>query len=166
MKALITYFHADGSVTEGVVPDSAVTRCKDPFFLPDEGDYKAMLLRGVRIDRLGKGIAREYADRYYSECLTATHQFRVASEPSDTIRRWSSDGALTVSQCGPKDGMSPESVATVNALIEKISRYSTLKTGDLVLFGMEKDTFPLSSASKDYIVEATDGFPQLKLKVR
>ena len=49
-------------------PDSAITRCNRPFFLPDFServDYETEII--VKINRLGKCIAEKFAHLYYEE---------------------------------------------------------------------------------------------------
>ena len=49
-------------------PDSSIIKKNKPFFLPDFSNniqYETELV--VRIDKLGKGISKKFASRYYNE---------------------------------------------------------------------------------------------------
>ena len=49
-------------------PESAITRCNRPFFLPDFSDevhYETEII--VKINRLGKCISEKFAHKYYDE---------------------------------------------------------------------------------------------------
>lgn len=49
-----------------IIPDSALTLPGRPLFVPDfAAAWEARILVGVRVSRLGKGIAARFADRYY-----------------------------------------------------------------------------------------------------
>lgn len=161
MKALVAYL--SGQIA--VVPDSAMVRCREPFFLPDDRPWKAIPLMGVRIDRLGKGIATEYANRYYNECLTAVHPFAL-SESEDCASRWSRDGALILSETVSSETLNADLRCRINRMISAVSSYATLKTGDLILIADTDRMFNLNSESCNYMVEPHLGLPGMKLKVR
>lgn len=165
MKAVITYKDEAGQLHTAIVPDSAITRSKEPFFMPDDRPWKALTLSGMVIDRLGKSIAPKYASRYYSQCITAVHPFAV-DESETYFDQWGRDGALVVCPAVSADGLTDEMRDIFASLIESASRTATLKTGDLILFGDFEGVFPLERESKDYNVEGLSGCPPLRLKVR
>lgn len=165
MKAVVSYSDSFGEKHVDLVGDSAIVRCKDPFFVPDRREWKVMPLGGVVIDRLGKGIDRKFAGRYYTKCITAAHPF--ASDDKDRgMTRWGRDGALVISLQDDSSMMSDELKSRIDAEIESISRIATLKTGDLILVGTEESSFPIQNASSNYDVEYQSGLPPLRLKVR
>lgn len=126
MKAII--FDTENNIV-GIVPDSAIEPARNPFFVP-EGDSRWVVvpLTGVRIDRLGKGIATCFADRYFSEVVSAVHTCSCSTDPVE----WSHDGALLVGTAAPKDDYAALA-ASMTDLVAKAATAMTLKTGDLVL---------------------------------
>lgn len=164
MKALVAYNDDSGVMCTALIPDSALTRCRDPFFVPDDRPWKAMVLRGVRIDRLGKGIAARFAANYYNECMTAVHPYATGA-PDGMAACWGRDGALVVSDTVPVSDI-PDSVRErIDGLIAYFSESATLKTGDLVLIA-SPEHLDIQMKSYDIAVESLDGFPQMKLKIR
>lgn len=163
MKAIVLYNDNNRQHT-GLVCDSAMTRAKDPFFVPAEGVWHGMVLRGVRIDRLGKGIEARFADRYYSEILSAVHSY--ADADTRQIERWGRDGALVVGDTATAEQMDEDLKKTMDHVISDISTQLTLKTGDLVLIADPENNFEFEDKSKDYIIEPRHGCPGLKFKVR
>ena len=161
MKAIVAYTPANTAV----VPDSAMMRCRDPFFMPDNRQWQALCLFGVRIDRLGKGISPEFARRYYNECVIAIHPFAV-SEPDDTAERWARDGALVVSESLSADSLDEELRKEIDAMISRVSRNATLKTGDLILMVDDDRSFDIKEIPSNHFVEPRSGLPGMKFKVR
>lgn len=163
MKAVV-YINDDATSRTALVCDSAIQRCKDPFFVPDGGAWFASVMRGVRIDRLGKNIGRKFADRYYTECVTAVHPFDIDG-PNDPVDRWGRDGALVVSNGAPVDAMAATAKNAIDEKIELCSRNMTLKTGDIILVDTDRK-FEIPHASANFDIEAENGFPELRFKVR
>lgn len=166
MKAILTYTAADRTEVTAVIPDSAITPSREPFFVPDSRKWSAIPAVGVRIDRLGKGIDGRFADRYYSECFTAVHPFADGDRDADIASRWAIDGALVISPTVPADGIDPAVRAALERLIARTSLLSTLKTGDLIMVGDYDRAFSLGPPPSDHPVKGPEGFPEMKLKVR
>lgn len=168
MKAIVRYIFPDGSSRTSIHPDSAISRARDPFFVPDDSLWKVIPLHGARINRLGKAIRHEFAERYYSECLTASRQCRVEPDAFDVAADFGHDGAITVGDTVPAADVSPEARSVINVMIADLSRSMTLKTGDLILFGMcTDDNCPqVRTESRDITIEPSAGFPAMKLKIR
>lgn len=167
MKAIVIYPTEFGTTTHFVVPDSALLRPKDPFFLPDSQQWTAVPLHGVLINRLGKSIRQNFASAYYSQIVTAVHPFNAdSSEEHDIATRWARDGALTVSQPFPADNLSPQARLLIDKAVESVSSFATLKTGDLILLARPYKSFTLKNQAADYLIPQSDGFPQLNYKVR
>lgn len=166
MKALVYIPAPDATHITGAICDSAITRARDPFFIPDEGLRQRVTLRGVRIDRLGKGIREKFAPAYYSECLTAVHTF--SPDEAGTALRWARDGAIIVSPCTSAENISDESRTLLNKLIARFSDSMTLKTGDLILFAQPSEQWPeiASTGSHNIEIESAHGFPPMTLKIR
>ena len=144
-------------------PDSALLRNNDPFYLPDfakEFHHEVELV--VRIGRLGKNIEESFAHRYYEE-LALGVDF-TARDLQDELRSkglpWEKckafDGSAVLSGFTPKmrfadvnninfslkvngevrqQGNTADMINGIDRLIAYISKYFTLKIGDLIYTG-------------------------------
>ena len=144
-------------------PDSALLKNNKPFFLPDFSDnihYEAEVV--VKINRLGKSIAEKYAHRYYKEVtigidITARDiQDRQIKGglPWDLAKGFDNSAPLgtfiPLSETGQIDNLdfslkindkivqksnTSDFIFGVDKIIEYVSRFYTLKTGDLIFTG-------------------------------
>lgn len=138
-----------------VIVDSAVVLPGKPLFLPDfDTEWVAVFYIGVRISRLGKNISAKFASRYYDAItmtmrlvpLSIDRELRAAGRAAALVNIF--DGALSMGEwCPlPADPSRPivvgirESTSfvgrvfdSINESISEISRYSTLKMGDVLL---------------------------------
>lgn len=143
--------------------DSALLKDRKPFFLPDwssEVDAEAHL--AVRICRLGKAIPERFAHRYY-DALTLGVVFTARDVLRDAIRcglPWEEatgfDGSAVLGEWVEKEkfldashvhfslcadgakvaeGCAAQMLHHIDALISRLSRLHTLKTGDLLFTG-------------------------------
>lgn len=152
-------------------PDSALLKDGKPFFLPDfsqEVHYETEIV--VRICRLGKNIAARFAPRYY-DALTVGIDFtardlqrrlREAGQPWEVSKGF--DGAAVVGEWRPVEayadvqhlhfglhidgrpvqaGCTDDMLFRVDELIAWISRFYTLKTGDLLYTGTPAGVGPV-----------------------
>ncbi len=152
-------------------PDSALLKNNKPFFLPDFSSvihYEVEVV--VKISRLGKGIAREFAPRYYDEVtagidITARDlQSRLAREGHPWELSKGFDGAAPIGKFVSVDSIGdPENldfrleingkvvqksntsdmIFGINEIISYVSRFFTLKTGDLIFTGTPSGVGPL-----------------------
>jgi len=143
--------------------DSSLLKDKKPFFLPDElgrVDYETELV--VRICRLGKSIPQRFAHRYYDAVtcgidFTARDLQRKCKEkglPWTLCKGF--DGAAAIGEWVPvekfrdiqaihfhldinrktvQEGCTSDMLYGVDELIAYISRWFTLKTGDILFTG-------------------------------
>ena len=145
-------------------PDTAILLKKHPFFIPEHSnDVHHEIEVVVKINRLGKHIEPRFAHKYYSEiALGIDFTARdVQSHCKEKGLPWEKakafDGSAAVSKFFPletigKDiqdinvrldinGTTVQSGATKNMLfsvdeiISHVSKYFTLKTGDLIFTG-------------------------------
>ncbi len=154
-------------------PDSALLKDGKPFFIPDfsEDIYgEAELV--VRICRLGKNISPRFAHRYY-DALTVGIDFTardVLRKLQDAGKPWEIakgfDGAAVVGDFVPVDafpdmqkvnfglqidgewvqqGCASGMLFKVDELIAWISRFYTLKMGDLLFTGAPSGTGPITA---------------------
>ena len=134
-------------------PDSALLKDGKPFFVPDWAqrfDYEAELV--VRICRLGKGIPVRFAHRYW-DAVTVGIDF-TARDTQEKARHegmpWTIckgfDGSAEGKGAGigfrldkngetVQQGDSSEMLFSVDEIISYLSRFFTLRTGDLIYTG-------------------------------
>ncbi len=144
-------------------PDTAILLKKNPFFIPDFSDdvhYEVEVL--VKINKIGKHIDRKFAHKYYDEIglgidFTARDvqkQLKEKGLPWEIAKSF--DGAAVVGNFLPKKAFDDinnvnfslekngKAVQTGNTslmlwkiddLIEYISKYFTLKIGDIIFTG-------------------------------
>ena len=143
--------------------DSALVKNGKPFFIPDWAgrvDYEAELV--VRICRLGKGIPVRFAHRYY-DALTVGVDFTARDlqqkarsegmpwtickgfDGSAVIGDWKEEGErskekgvefhLDINGKTVQRGYVGDMLFSIDELISYLSRFFTLKTGDLIFTG-------------------------------
>lgn len=146
-----------------IKPDSALLHNSKPFFVPDfmgKIEYEAEVV--VRICRLGKSIPQRFAHRYY-DAVTVGIDFTAreiqqqlkakglpwelskAFDGSAVIGQWVEKEklpniqdlhfGLDIDDCAAQRGHTADMLFAVDELIAYISRYFTLKTGDLLFTG-------------------------------
>ena len=153
--------------------DSSLLKDRKPFFIPDELgtiEYEAEIV--VRVCRLGKSISERFASRYYDAVtvgidFTARDLLRKLSQqglPWDMSKSF--DGAAALGEWVSKDkfldiqrlrfhldvngetkqeGCTNDMIYKVDEIISYISRFFTLKTGDLIYTGCPTSGFPVHS---------------------
>jgi len=152
-------------------PDSSILKNNKPFFLPGFSSmiqYETEVV--IRISKLGKGIAPEYAHRYYDELtlgidITARD---IQNKNSASGLPWELskcfDGAaplgkfVPVSSAGDirnidfrleinddivQSGNTSDMIFSIDEIIAFVSQYFTLKTGDLIFTGTPAGVGPL-----------------------
>ena len=142
--------------------DSSLLKDGKPFFLPDDLgriEYETELV--VRICRLGKSIPQRFAHRYYD--AVTLQKLRAEGKPWDLCKSF--DGAAAVGEWVGLDkfrdvqalhfrldidgntvqeGCSADMLFKVDELVAYISRWFTLKTGDLLFTGTPAGVGPVS----------------------
>lgn len=145
-------------------PDSALLKDNKPFYIPDFSNniqYEAEVV--VRINRLGKNIGEKFANRYYDELtigidMTARDiqaELKAKSLPWELSKGF--DGSAVIGDFVSKDifaggvdnvafellkndeqvqrGNTSDMIHKVDYLIAYVSRFFTLKIGDLIFTG-------------------------------
>lgn len=143
--------------------DSALLKDKKPFFIPDfmgRIDYEAEV--AVRISRLGKTIPERFAHRYYDAVTVGIdftarelqHKLRANGEPWDLCKGFDGSAALgdwvsvdkfrdvqalhfhlDINGNTVQEGRTSDMLFSIDSLIAYISRFFTLKTGDILFTG-------------------------------
>lgn len=152
--------------------DSSLLKDSKPFFLPDDMgriEYETEIV--VRICRLGKAIPARFAHRYY-DAVTVGIDF-TARELQQKLRKeglpWEMckgfDGAATIGEWIPvekfrdvqalefhldingktvQEGRTSDMLFTIDEIIAYISKYFTLKTGDIIYTGTPAGVGPVN----------------------
>jgi 2-keto-4-pentenoate hydratase/2-oxohepta-3-ene-1,7-dioic acid hydratase in catechol pathway len=149
--------------------DSALLKDGKPFFIPDDMgriDYEGELV--VRICRLGKSVPERFAHRYY-DAATVGLDFTARDMQQEARRKglpWTIckgfDGSAVIGEWMPLDsglplrfslhkngtavqqGQTADMLFPVDYLISYISRFFTLKTGDLLFTGTPVGVGPVA----------------------
>lgn len=173
-------------------PDSALLKKNKPFFLPDFSEniqYEAEIV--VKISKLGKGIEARFAPRYYDEItvgidITARD---IQARNSKVGHPWELskcfDGAAPVGEFIPVSSLkdvldldfrldingqtvqksnSSDMIFNINKIIEYVSTYFTLKTGDLIFTGTPSGVGRLHR--NDNLVAYLDDRPLLDFMIK
>jgi 2-keto-4-pentenoate hydratase/2-oxohepta-3-ene-1,7-dioic acid hydratase in catechol pathway len=173
-------------------PDSALLRNNKPFFLPDFSvniHYEVEVV--VKISKLGKSISSKFASRYFNEItlgidITAhDQQIRLSSGGYPWELSKCFDGAApvgtfvpvkTIKDIGDIDfrleindkvvqkSNTSDMIFSINEIIEYISRFFTLKTGDLIFTGTPSGVGQLKR--NDNLIAYLDDIPLLDFKIK
>lgn len=144
-------------------PDSAILKDGKPFFIPDfsnEIHYETELV--VRICRLGKNIAPRFAYRYYDAATVGIdftardlqRKFRETGNPWELCKGFDASAAigtfvpfnhfsdkenlnfhLTIDGTKVQQGDTADMLFGIDDIIAFVSRFMTLKIGDLLFTG-------------------------------
>lgn len=153
-------------------PDSALLKDGKPFFIPDfsrQVDYETELV--VRISRLGKNIAERFAHRYYDAVTVGIdftardlqRRFRAEGKPWELCKGFDSSAAignfvpidrfkdiqqlsfrLDIDGQTVQSGCTSDMIFRVDEIIAYVSRFYTLKIGDLLYTGTPVGVGPVS----------------------
>lgn len=143
--------------------DSALLKDGKPFFIPDFSEdvqYETEIV--VKICKLGKNIAERFASRYYDEVTVGIDftardlqkKLREQGLPWEICKGFDNSAAvgtfvplaqfcnvqslpfrLEINGAKVQEGNSAEMIHTVDQIVAYISRFFTLKTGDLIYTG-------------------------------
>jgi 2-keto-4-pentenoate hydratase/2-oxohepta-3-ene-1,7-dioic acid hydratase in catechol pathway len=173
-------------------PDSAIIKNNKPFFLPDFSQnihYEAEVV--LKISKLGKGIEAKYAHRYFDEFTLgiditardlqsrlgkAGHPWTLAKgfDGSAPLGRFmpvksvkdinSMDFSLEINGETVQQGNTSDLIFSIGQIIEFVSKFFTLKTGDLIFTGTPSGVGPLNR--NDHLVAYVGDKPVLDFHVR
>ncbi len=173
-------------------PDTALLRPGEDFYHPDFSEdihHEAEIV--VKINKMGKNIAEEFAHKYYDEIgigidFTArdlqsklkakglpwelAKAFNGSAPVSDFVSKsqftdlQNLSFSLTVNGQSRQEGNTSMMLYKIDYLISFVSRFFTLKTGDLVFTGTPKGVAPVKIG--DTLVAAIEGKEMLTLHVK
>ena len=175
-------------------PDSAILTKKHAFYLPDWTDdmhYEVEVV--IKIKRLGKAIDKKFANRYYSEIglgidFTARDvqtELKANGHPWEKAKAF--DGSAVVSEnfipleelggdvqnlnfdlslnnSLVQKGNTRDMIFSVDDLIVYLSKYMTIKTGDLIFTGTPAGVGIVESG--DLLTGSLEGNPMLSVRIR
>ena len=151
--------------------DSSLLKDGKPFFIPDfssEIHYETELV--VKIDRLGKNIAERFAHRYYHEVTVGIdftardwqRRLRAQGLPWELCKSFDNSAVIgsfiPLSEAGNvnalsfhldlngkkvQEGHTQEMLFSVDRIIAYVSRFFTLKIGDLIFTGTPAGVGPV-----------------------
>lgn len=175
-----------------LMADSSLLKDGKPLFLPDFADkFIAHPALAVRINRLGKNIAKRFAPRYYDAvtvglCIEAHDFSGSATIAYDDSVKNAFDGSavlgdfIPVENCNLSDNtvlhleqdgevisetLLSDMILDIDSLIEELSKYFTFKIGDILFTGYRQDgAFPLTINST--ISGKLDSLEVLHFKVK
>ncbi|MEA3460704.1 MAG: fumarylacetoacetate hydrolase family protein [Bacteroidota bacterium] len=153
-------------------PDSALVTANRPFFYPEfSNDVHHELEVVIRINRLGRSIEEQYADRYYNE-LALGVDFTARDLQAEQKKKglpWEIakgfDYSAPISEFFPvekygdihnlsfrldlngktvQDGSTSLMIFSFEKIIAYVSRFMTLKTGDLIFTGTPAGVGPVA----------------------
>lgn len=144
-------------------PDSALLKDGKPFFIPDfseQVDYETELV--VRINRLGKNIAERFAHRYYDAVTVGIdftardlqRKYSAEGKPWELCKGFDNSAAigdwipverfkdiqqlnfhLDIDGKTVQRGYADDMLFKIDQIIAYVSRFCTLKIGDLLFTG-------------------------------
>jgi len=144
-------------------PDTALLKNNKPFFIPDfttELHYETELI--VKFNRLGKNIDSKFSNRYYAEIglgvdFTARdlqRKLKAEGKPWEICKGFDNSAAignflpvaefendqniifrLDLNGKKVQNGNSSEMIFNINELVSYVSRFFTIKIGDLLFTG-------------------------------
>ena len=164
--------------------DSALLKAHKPFFVPDfmgRIDYETELV--VRICRLGKTIPERFAHRYYDAVTVGIdftardvqQRLRAAGQPWELSKGFDGSAAigdwvgkerfldvqslrfhLNINGQTVQEGYTGDMLFSIDHIVAYISRYFTLKTGDLIFTGTPVGVGPvhIDDHIEGYLVES------------
>mgnify|MGYP002517742100 FL=1 len=165
--------------------DSALLKAHKPFFVPDfmgRIDYETELV--VRVCRLGKTIPERFAHRYYDAVTVGIdftardvqQRLRAAGQPWELSKGFDGSAAigdwvgkerflnvqslrfhLDINGQTVQEGYTGDMLFSVDHIVAYISRYFTLKTGDLIFTGTPVGVGPvhIDDHIEGYLEEST-----------
>ena len=132
-----------------VKPDAALLVNRKPFFLPHfSEEIEAHLCMVAKISRMGRCIEARFAERYYEEtapaCNFMMHGLEKGTGLDGLTKGIAFDNSLAVGRfvragemkavwaVDNKETETGDLITSMNEAVAEVSRYITLRTGDMV----------------------------------
>lgn len=173
-------------------PDSSLLKNNKPFFLPDFSDnFQFEVEVVIKISKLGKGISAKFADRYYDEVTLGIDitAHDIQSRQAKAGMPWELskcfDGAAPIGSFMPVSSVkdmadldfrleinnkvvqksnTSDMIFCFDEIIEYVSKFFTLKTGDLIFTGTPSGVGQLKR--NDNLVAFLDNEPLLDFMIK
>ena len=157
-------------------PDSSLIRNNQPFFIPDfSTDVHHEVELVVKINKLGKHIDKKFAHKYYNEIgigidFTARDlQSKLKEKGLPWEKAKGFDGSAPLGKFVPKStfsdieninfhldingkrvqtGNTSNMLFSIDTIIEHVSKYFTLKIGDLIYTGTPEGVGPVKAGDR------------------
>lgn len=171
------------------MPDSSILRSGNPFFIPDsDSEYRVFPSLCLRIGRLGKNVAERFAHRYPDAwtmgaavvAATRLQALREASmpwaaavafdrsclignlQPIDTLKEY---GTFEIEHAGSKISYEPAKlIRSCYSIISAVTADNTIKTGDLILAGL--DTRGITLCENASLTIRTNDYNLLEINIK
>ena len=173
-------------------PETSIIQKNQPFFIPDfsnEIHHEVELI--VKINKLGKSISPKFSHKYYDEIslgidFTARdlqNNLKLNSLPWEKCKSF--DGSALIGKWINKDnfndindinfqltkndkiiqkGNSSEMIWNIDELISEISRFFTLKIGDIIFTGTPKGVGKVNI--DDFLLGSIEGEQLFSIKIK
>jgi len=152
-------------------PETALLKDNSPFYLPDfssQIEYEAEIV--VRISKMGKNIASKFAHRYYDSIALGVdftardlqNQLKASGSPWEICKGFDNSApiskfiptqnlnlsdlsfSLSLNGNNVQQGNTSDMIWSIDEIISFVSRYFTLKTGDLIFTGTPRGVGKIS----------------------
>ena len=175
-------------------PDSAILTRKHAFYIPEwTNDVHHEVELVIKIRKLGKGIQNKFASRYYSyiglgidftardvqaelksngqpweksKCFdgsaVVSHEFIALTDLGGDVQNLKFQ--LTKNEKVVQSGCSADMIFSVDELIVYLSKYMTLKTGDLIFTGTPAGVGPVKTG--DLLTGTLEGNHMFDVRIR
>ncbi|WP_115461583.1 fumarylacetoacetate hydrolase family protein [Winogradskyella aurantiaca] len=173
-------------------PDSAILLKKQPFFIPEfSNDVHHEVEILIKIKKIGKYIEKQFAHKYYDEVglgidFTARDlQSKLKAKGLPWEKAKAFDGAAVIGQWLPKtqfknvdnigfslqingqtvqEGNTSHMLWKIDEIIEYVSKYFTLKIGDIIFTGTPAGVGPVKP--NDQMIGLIGDQEMFKIKVK
>ncbi|MGB0390694.1 MAG: fumarylacetoacetate hydrolase family protein [Salibacteraceae bacterium] len=175
-----------------IKPDSAILQTNKPFFIPQfTNEIHHELEVVVKINRVGKHIQKKFAHKYYDSIsvgidFTARDlqsQLKAKGLPWEKAKAFDGsapigkmvkvtpemdlnnlDFSLTKNGKVVQKGNTKDMIFSINSIIEHVSKYFTLKIGDLIYTGTPAGVSKVEIG--DELIASLSGHELLKTSIR
>ena len=168
---IIGFIYRDGHDEMVLKGDSCLLNGRKPFFTP-EGTREIGVTECVilRVSRLGRGIARKFAGRYYDAVAPGVDfvALDLLREAQASGKPWTEaiafDYSLAIGEWIAPELLNDELVLSPEEAIERASRTMTIRQGDLIY--IQRRQAPRPVQREEVIRLEIDGQEKLYCKIK